>query len=116
MSVVGEFKEFAIKGNAVDMAVGILLGVSFNKVVNSLVNDIIMPPVALLMGGVPLNNLVITLRHAQKAADGTDIPAIAIRYGMLLSACLEFFIVAVSMFFVVKVMNRIIRMRDLTSY
>ena len=112
MSLLREFKEFAVKGNAVDMAVGIVLGASFNGVVNSIVNDILMPPIGLAVGGVEFRHLEIVLRHARTVADGTELPAVSIRYGALVNTMTEFLIVALTVFFVVKVMNRIIRARE----
>jgi large conductance mechanosensitive channel len=107
-----EFREFAIKGNAVDMALGILMGAAFNKVVNSLVNDIFMPPLGFLIGGVEFKDLQILIREAQVDAAGQVIPEVAIRYGNFINVLIEFIIVAFSAFVVVKVMNRIIRSRE----
>lgn len=112
MSFLREFKEFAVKGNAVDMAVGIVLGAAFNKIVNSIVNDIIMPPIGLLIGGVEFKYLELILRPARTAADATELPAVAIRYGALVNTLIEFLIVALTVFVVVKIMNRIIRARE----
>jgi large conductance mechanosensitive channel len=112
MSFLHEFREFAVKGNAVDMAVGIVLGAAFNGVVNSIVNDILMPPIGLIVGGVEFKHLEIVLRSARAAADGTALPAVSIRYGALVNTVIEFLIVALTVFIVVKVMNRIIRARE----
>lgn len=112
MGFINEFKEFAVKGNALDMAVGIILGASFNKIVNSIVGDLIMPPIGLLIGGVDFKNLEITLKSAGTNAAGEAIPAVAIRYGMFLNTVIEFVIVAFSVFLVVKVMNTLIRKRE----
>ena len=112
MSFIREFKEFAVKGNAVDMAVGIVLGTAFNKVVNSIVNDILMPPIGLLVGGVEFRHLEMILRPARTAADGAELPAVAIRYGLLVNTVIEFLIVALTVFVVVKIMNRVIRARE----
>jgi large conductance mechanosensitive channel len=107
-SILQEFKTFAIKGNAIDMAVGIILGASFNKVVNSIVNDLLMPPIGLLIGGVDFNDLQIVLRSAAE----TGAEAVAIRYGAFVNSLFEFVIVAFSAFVVVKIMNRLIAERD----
>lgn len=115
MSFMSEFREFAVKGNAVDMAVGIILGVAFTQVVNSLVNDVLMPPIGMLIGGVDFSQLAIVLREATVTPAGEAIPAVAIRYGAFLNAVLEFLIVAFSVFMVVKFMNRMIRSRERTS-
>jgi large conductance mechanosensitive channel len=105
-NILEEFKTFAVKGNAVDMAVGIILGAAFTKVVNSIVNDLIMPPLGVLIGGVDFSNLQFVL---VKAAGET--PEVAIRYGAFISNVIEFLIVAWAVFLVVKVMNRIIALR-----
>ncbi len=102
-----EFKEFAVKGNALDMAIGIILGSAFNKIVNSLVMDILMPPLGILIGGVDFKNLQVVL----KAAVG-EVPAVAIGYGQFVNTVIEFLIVALSVFVVVKVMNRLIKTRE----
>ncbi len=112
MSFITEFREFAIKGNVLDMAVGIILGVAFNGVVNSLVNDIIMPPIGMIIGGVEFKDLMIVLRDAMIGADGVEIAVVAIRYGMFINAVIEFVLIAFSAFVVVKAMNRVIRKRE----
>ena len=100
MSIVKEFKEFAVKGNAVDMAVGIIVGAAFGKIINSLVNDIIMPPIGLLLGGTNFSNLKIVL----KAAVG-DNPEVALSYGLFINNLVNFLIIAFSIFLVVKGIN-----------
>jgi large conductance mechanosensitive channel len=97
MSIVKEFKEFAIKGDAVDMAVGIVIGAAFGKIVNSLVNDIIMPPIGMLIGGVDFKNLVVTLKEATATQ-----PAVTLKYGMFINNIVDFLIVAFSIFIVVR--------------
>lgn len=100
MSIIKEFKEFAVKGDAVDMAVGIVIGAAFGKIVNSLVNDVIMPPIGMLIGGVDFKNLVVTL----KAETGT-LPAVTLKYGQFINNVIDFTIVALSIFVVVKLIN-----------
>ena len=100
MSIIKEFKEFAVKGNAIDMAVGLVVGASFGKIVTSLVNDIIMPPVGLLLGGVDFKNLKMTLRAATP-----QTPAVTLNYGQFINTTIDFLIVAFSIFIVVKGMN-----------
>lgn len=100
MSIISEFKEFAIKGNAVDMAVGLVIGAGFSKIVNSLVNDIIMPPIGLLLGGVDFKDLSVTL----KAETLTD-PAVTLNYGQFINTMIDFVIVAFAIFMVVKGIN-----------
>lgn len=112
MGFIAEFKQFAVKGNALDMAVGIILGAAFNKVVTSIVQDLIMPPVGLLLGGTDFKNLQIVLKNATVDAAGKEIPAVAIRYGAFFNTVVEFLIVALSVFVIVKFMNRLIRKRE----
>ena len=97
MGMLQEFREFAVKGNVVDMAVGIIIGVAFGKVVSSLVGDLITPPIGILLGGVDFSDLAITL----KAASG-DIPAVTLSYGVFIQTVIEFIIVAFSVFMVIK--------------
>jgi len=112
MGIVQEFKEFAVKGNAVDMAVGIILGAAFNKVVTSLVNDIIMPPIGYAIGGVEFKDLEVVLKAASVAEDGTEIAAVTVRYGAFINTCIDFLLVALAVFFVVKVMNKVLLKRE----
>ena len=100
MTILSEFKDFAIKGNAVDMAVGIIIGASFGNIVSSFVQDIIMPPIGVLLGGVDFSDLAITIQQASQ-----DIPAVAIKYGAFLQTVIDFLIVAFSIFMVVKAIN-----------
>lgn len=104
MSILSEFKAFAVKGNVVDMAVGIIIGAAFGKIVSSFVGDVIMPPIGLLIGGVDFSDLAITL----KAADG-DIPAVVLSYGKFIQTILDFVIVAFAIFMGIKVINRLKR-------
>jgi large conductance mechanosensitive channel len=102
MSIVKEFKEFAVQGDAVDMAVGIIIGASFGKVVTSLVGDVLMPPIGLLLGGVDFKNLKIILKPGVG-----DVPAVTLNYGLFISTTIDFLIVAFSIFFVVKAINKL---------
>lgn len=102
MSMIKEFKAFAMRGNVVDMAVGIIIGVAFGKIVSSLVNDVLMPPIGLLMGGVDFSHLSITLKQATDAAG-----AVSIKYGVLINTIIDFIIVAFAMFIVIKGMNKL---------
>lgn len=95
-----EFKKFAVKGNVVDLAVAVILGGAFSAIVNSLVNDILMPPIGVLLGGVDFSNLVITLQ----AASG-DTPAVTINYGNFINLIITFIIVALAMFVIIKGLN-----------
>lgn len=100
MSIIKEFKEFAVKGDAVDMAVGIVIGAAFGKIVSSLVNDVIMPPIGLLLGGVDFKNLKVILKQAT-----IDAPAVTMNYGQFINTVIDFVIVAFSIFVVVKGLN-----------
>ena len=100
MSMISEFREFAVKGNVVDMAVGIIIGGAFGKIVASLVNDVIMPPIGLLLGGVNFTDLAITL----KAAVG-ETAAVTLNYGKFIQTVVDFLIVAGSVFLLVKALN-----------
>ena len=102
MSWVSEFKQFAIKGNVVDMAIGIVIGAAFGKIISSFVGDVIMPPLGLLIGGVDFTGLQITLKSAEGA-----VPAVALRYGAFIQQVFDFVIVAFAMFLVIKAMNRL---------
>ena len=97
-----EFKKFALRGNVVDLAIGVIIGAAFGKIVTSLVSDVIMPPVGLLMGNVNFSNLAITLK---KATQGSA--AVTINYGIFLSAIIDFLIVSFVIFIVIKQLNRI---------
>lgn len=102
MSFVKEFKEFAVKGNVVDMAVGIIIGAAFGKIVSSVVADMIMPPIGLLIGGVDFSDLVVTLKPAEGSA-----PAVVIAYGKFIQTVIDFTIIAFAIFSMVKVLNKI---------
>ncbi|WP_044872217.1 large-conductance mechanosensitive channel protein MscL [Pseudomonas sp. LFM046] len=104
MSLLSEFKAFAVKGNVVDMAVGIIIGAAFGKIVSSFVGDVIMPPIGLLIGGVDFSDLAITL----KAAEG-NVPAVVLAYGKFIQTVLDFIIVAFAIFMGVKAINQLKR-------
>ena len=108
MKIIKEFKEFAIKGNMFDMAIGIIIGVAFNKMVSSLVNDVILPMFSLLTGSVNFSNLSIVLREEVKDSAGSIIQELVlIKYGSFIQVGIDFFIVAVTVFFVVKLFNKL---------
>lgn len=102
MSIFQEFKTFALKGNMIDMAVGIIIGAAFGKVVSSLVSDVIMPPLGLLLGGMNFSSFAFTLKQAA----GTE-PAILLKYGDFINNAINFLIVSIAIFFVIKAMNRL---------
>ncbi|MCC6543013.1 MAG: large-conductance mechanosensitive channel protein MscL [Nitrospirae bacterium] len=105
--MIQEFKSFAVKGNVVDMAVGIIIGAAFGKIVSSLVEDIIMPPVGLLIGGVDFSDLAITMQ----AASGS-VPAVMFKYGKFVQTVLNFTIIAFSIFILVKVLSALKRKEE----
>jgi large conductance mechanosensitive channel len=106
-----EFKEFAMRGNVVDMAVGIIIGAAFGKIITSLVNDIIMPPIGLLLGGVDFSNLYLNLSGGSYAslAEAKAAGAATINYGAFLNTVIDFIIVAFAIFLVVRAINRMKR-------
>lgn len=101
MKIIDEFKKFAIKGNVIDMAVGIIIGGAFGKIISSLVSDIIMPPIGVLLGGVDFSNLALTIKKASIGA-----PAVTINYGVFINSVIDFTIIAFSIFIVIKQINR----------
>lgn len=104
MSLLREFKAFAVKGNMIDMAVGIIIGAAFGKIVSSLVGDVIMPPLGLLIGGVDFSDLAITLKAAEGGA-----PAVVLAYGKFIQSIVDFLIVAFAIFVGIKAINRLKR-------
>ncbi|MFH1069552.1 MAG: large-conductance mechanosensitive channel protein MscL [Candidatus Glassbacteria bacterium] len=105
-----EFKEFAIRGNVIDMAVGIIIGGIFGKIVSSLVNDVIMPPIGMLLGNVDFSNLAITLKENTAGAE-----AVTIKYGVFINNVLDFIIVAFVIFMVIRQMNRLKKKQEAPS-
>jgi large conductance mechanosensitive channel len=104
MGMLKEFKEFAMRGNVVDMAVGIVIGGAFGKIVSSLVNDLIMPIVGKVTGGVDFSALAYVIQPAT-TVDGKDVPAVTINYGAFINTVVDFVIVAFAIFMVIKAMN-----------
>ena len=103
---INEFKAFAVKGHAVDMAVGVIIGGAFGKIVSSIVNDLIMPPIGWLIGGVNFSDLKITL-PAEKIADGIEMQAATINYGSFIQNLIDFVIIAFCVFLLVKGINKL---------
>lgn len=101
MSLIKEFKEFAVRGNVIDMAVGIIIGGAFGKIVSSLVSDIIMPPIGVLLGGVDFSKLSITVKEATDTAE-----AVRVNYGSFLNTIIDFLIIAFVIFMAIKTMNK----------
>lgn len=104
MKLLEEFKEFAVKGNAIDLAVGIIIGAGFNAIVQALVDKIIMPPLGLLVGGIDFSQRAIILREATANSE-----AVTIGYGVLINALLEFVIIAFAVFLIVRYINKLKR-------
>jgi large conductance mechanosensitive channel len=102
MSMMSEFKQFAMRGNVVDMAVGIVMGGAFGKIVSSFVADVLMPPIGIVLGGVDFSDLAVTLKAA---SEGTD--AVLLRYGAFVQTVVDFLIIAFAIFLVVKAMNSV---------
>lgn len=102
MSIVSEFKAFAMRGNVVDMAVGIVMGGAFGKIVSSFVADVLMPPIGIILGGVDFSDLAVTLKAA---AEGTA--AVTLKYGQFIQTVVDFLIIAFAIFLVVKAMNTV---------
>jgi large conductance mechanosensitive channel len=110
MKIFKEFKEFAIKGNMFDMAIGIIIGVAFNKIVSSLVNDIILPSFSLIIGNVNFQNLNIVLQKEIIDNTGNIIQElVAIKYGNFIQVLFDFFIIAITVFLVIKIFNKLRR-------
>lgn len=104
MGLVQEFKEFAVKGNVVDMAVGVIIGGAFGKIVTSLVNDLVMPALGIAVGGINFSSLAVTLKEAVG-----DKPAVVLKYGVFLQTVFDFLIVAFAIFMAIKAINKLKR-------
>ena len=113
MGFLKEFKAFALKGNVVDMAVGVIIGGAFGKIVSSLVNDIIMPPIGLLVGGVDFTDLKLTIKDQVLDAAGAVVtPAVTWNYGAFIQQVVDFTILALCVFVMVKVMNKLMKKEE----
>ena len=107
MGILNEFKEFAVKGNVVDMAVGIIMGAAFGRIVSSLVGDVVMPPIGVLLGGVDFTNLVFTVKAAT-----ANTPAVVLSYGRFIQTVVDFTIVAFAIFVSIKAINSVKRKEE----
>ena len=107
MSMMSEFKSFAMRGNVVDMAVGIVIGGAFGKIVSSFVADVLMPPIGLLLGNVDFSDLAVTLQEATEGA-----AAVTLRYGVFIQTVVDFIIIAFAIFMVVKAMNSVMQKEE----
>ncbi|MHC4947918.1 MAG: large-conductance mechanosensitive channel protein MscL [Planctomycetota bacterium] len=106
MGFISEFKEFAMRGNVMDMAVGIVIGGAFGKIVSSFVADVIMPPIGILLGGVDFSDLTLTLKDAVPASEGVEaVAAVTLNYGTFVNTVIDFIIIAFAIFVVIKLMN-----------
>ena len=109
---IQEFKQFAMRGNVIDMAVGIIIGGEFSKIVSSIVNDLIMPGIGLLVGGVNFKDLKIVLKEAVMEGDQVVTPAVSINYGNFLQTTFDFLIIAFAIFLLIKAINRLAKKRE----
>jgi len=112
MGFITEFKEFATRGNVMDLAVGVVIGAAFGKIVTALVEKIIMPPLGWVIGQVDFSDLAWTLAPARIAADGSEIPAVVIGYGDFINTIIQFVIIAFAIFLVIKGINRLSRKKE----
>jgi large conductance mechanosensitive channel len=107
MKIIQEFKEFAVKGNVIDMAVGVIIGAQFGKIVSSLVGDVIMPPIGVLVGGIDFSDLALTIKESVG-----EMPAVVIAYGKFIQTVVDFTIIAAAIFLVVKAINSLKRKEE----
>ena len=112
MGFLKEFKAFALKGNVMDMAVGVIIGGAFGKIVTSLVNDIIMPPIGILVGGVDFTNLKLVIKKAVIEGGAEIAPAVTWNYGAFIQQVVDFTILAFCVFMMVKVMNKLLKKEE----
>ena len=112
MSFFSEFKKFAMRGNVVDLAVGVVIGAAFGKIVSSLVDNVIMPPIGYLIGGIDFSELVLRIGNPVTDASGKVTGGAIIRYGVFINTILQFIIIAFTIFLVVKLMNRLMRKEE----
>lgn len=107
MSLFKEFRDFAMRGNVVYLAVGVVIGAAFGKIVSSLVANIIMPPLGLLIGGIDFKNMAVTLKPAVG-----DTPAVLLQYGIFIQSIFDFIIIAFAIFLAIKVMNKLYKKKE----
>jgi large conductance mechanosensitive channel len=107
MSMLSEFKDFAMRGSVIDLAVGVVIGGAFGKIVSALVDKIIMPPIGLLIGGVDFSKWVITLKEASVDAAGAAVPAVTLGIGDFLNTLIQFILIAFAIFIAIKAINRL---------
>jgi len=119
MGIIKEFKEFAMKGNVVDLAVGVIIGGAFGKIITSVVNDIIMPPIGIILGRVDFKELKFVIQNARdrEILEGAKlmtvkVPEVAVKYGLFFQNVFEFFIIAFCVFMIIKTMNRMTEKKE----
>ncbi|GAB3104819.1 large-conductance mechanosensitive channel protein MscL [Lysobacter terrae] len=106
MGLIAEFKEFVLRGNVLDLAVGVVIGAAFGKIVTAFVDKVVMPPIGVLIGGVDFSKWVVTLKEATVDAAGKEVPAVVLGLGEFVNAIVQFLIIALAIFLVVKAANR----------
>ena len=113
MSFIREFREFAMRGNVIDLAVGVVIGAAFGKIITSLVNDVVMPVIGKVLGGVNFAELAVVLTPAQMGADGKEVTAaVLLRYGAFVQSMIDFALIALAVFMAIKVINRLQRKKE----
>lgn len=112
MGMLKEFKEFAVKGNVIDLAVGVIIGGAFGKIVSSFVNDIVMPPIGLLIGGVDFKDLNVVMKDPSVNELGEEVAAVTLNYGMFIQNVIDFTIIAFVIFLAIKGINRMNKKKE----
>ncbi|EKB50355.1 large-conductance mechanosensitive channel protein MscL [Cecembia lonarensis] len=112
MSLIKEFKDFAVRGNVIDLAVAVIIGGAFGKIVSSFVNDIVMPPIGVLLGGVDFKDLTITLREAYVVEGGEEMAAVVLSYGNFIQNVVDFVIIAFVIFLAIKGINNLKKKKE----
>jgi len=112
MKMLDEFKAFAMRGNVVDMAVGIIIGGAFGKIISSFVSDVLMPPLGLLLGGIDFKDMLYTLKEAVMQGEEVITPAVTLNYGMFIQNVVDFLIIAFAIFMAIKAMNSLKRKEE----
>ncbi len=107
MTFFKQFKEFAVKGNVLDLAVGVIIGAAFGKIVSSFISDVVMPPLGLLVGGVDVKHLQLVLKEASKDANGVLVEAVTLNYGMFIQNVVDFTFIAFVIFVAIKGINKL---------
>lgn len=116
MGMMTEFKEFAMRGNVIDLAVGVVIGAAFGKIISSLVDDVVMPVVGKFIGGVNFADLAVVLTPARLGPDGKELAAaVLLKYGAFLQSVINFMLIAFAVFMAIKLVNRLQRKRDLPA-